>query len=360
MNNEILDIKVYGTITSGQQMIVDTFKKFLSLAKIPFTLEEVHNVHVFIEKGIESVPAYQVNKKDIIPFRSNGLFNKSLRTAITSILDTKNFGELPKITVPIDFSDTSMNAFLFGQRLATDLKNIISVLHAYSPSGENMDEDIAQREEKFDSYVAKLDMDWGSDMMKMPLISKTFKIGFPGEIILDSVKENKSELIVMGTTGNSGTIKKWFGSVSTTIMKEANVPVLLVPNEASYKGINKVLYAYDNYEIDKSCVHKLIEFLGPLQADIHFVHVNHDGKPNPGYYLQDLIKHDYPADKVQISQIESKEISNALNEYALKNNIDLIVMSTAKKDTLHHLFHKSMTKEIVLYTHIPVLVISKD
>ena len=48
-------------------------------------------------------------------------FNKSLREAIKHILKKQNFGNMDKIIIPVDFSDVSTNAFVFGHRLATDI-----------------------------------------------------------------------------------------------------------------------------------------------------------------------------------------------------------------------------------------------
>ena len=44
--------------------------------------------------------------------------------------------------------------------------------------------------------------------LKVGLIDKEFRMGFPGDEILESVTENDAELIIMGTTGESSKIKK--------------------------------------------------------------------------------------------------------------------------------------------------------
>jgi len=57
----ILDIKVLGTATSGHQMAVSLINEYLDLANIAHKLEEVTDVSVFINEGLESIPAVNVN-----------------------------------------------------------------------------------------------------------------------------------------------------------------------------------------------------------------------------------------------------------------------------------------------------------
>lgn len=51
--------------------------------------------------------------------------------------------------------------------------------------------------------------------------------GRPAEAILDYVRDNKCDCIVMGSRG-LGAVKSAFGSVSTAVLREATVPVLIV------------------------------------------------------------------------------------------------------------------------------------
>jgi len=91
----ILDIKVLGTATSGHQMAVSLINEYLDLANIAHKLEEVTDVSVFINEGLESIPAVNVNG-ELISLKQNGAFNKSLRHALNTILKKKNYGDLEK------------------------------------------------------------------------------------------------------------------------------------------------------------------------------------------------------------------------------------------------------------------------
>ena len=51
--------------------------------------------------------------------------------------------------------------------------------------------------------------------------------GGPAKVILDYAKNNKCDLIIMGSIGLSG-FKEFLGSVSHTVVQKSVVPVLLV------------------------------------------------------------------------------------------------------------------------------------
>ena len=57
-------------------------------------------------------------------------------------------------------------------------------------------------------------------------------IGYEAEEILNRAREEKAELIVMGTHGRKGIDRILFGSVAEKIVKNADMPVLTVrPSE---------------------------------------------------------------------------------------------------------------------------------
>jgi len=159
-----------------------------------------------------------------------------------NILDIKVLGTA---TSGHQMAVSLINEYLDLANIAHKLEEVTDVSNELTQSTV-VDVDFAQmREDYLNEFVEKMDLDWGSDLLKVGLIDKEFRTGFPGEEILDSAKENEAELIVMGTTGDSSRIKKWFGSVSTKIMNDAKIPVLLVPDGARYQGVANIMFAFD-------------------------------------------------------------------------------------------------------------------
>ena len=68
------------------------------------------------------------------------------------------------------------------------------------------------------------------------------KLGFAVDCILQSATDLKAYMIVMGTTGE-GWMKSLLGSISTQVMKESEIPVLLIPPQAKFRMLQKIVFA---------------------------------------------------------------------------------------------------------------------
>lgn len=364
--SEIIDIKVLGTATSGHQMAVCLIKEYMELANIPYNLQEVTDVSVFINQGLESIPSVNVNG-ELIPLKQNGAFNKSLRVALNTILRKQNYGEIDKFVIPLDFSDVSINAFIYGHRLASEVGAVTKAVHVYFPNSRELSQSTvldvdfeSVRKGYLDEFVEKMDLDWGSDLLKVGLIDKEFRTGFPGEEILDSVKENDAELIVMGTTGDSSRIKKWFGSVSTKIMNDSKVPVLLVPESARFKGVSNVLFAFDDIKLDLAVLDPLVNFAKTFDAKIHLVHMQEKDNSDPGFYLHEQVEKRYEKEKIELVSLFDSDVVLALSDYADENNIDVIAMATEQRSFFNNVFHDSITKRMSMHSEVPLLVLKGE
>lgn len=364
--NNKLNVKVLGTATSGHQMAVTAINEFLTKANISFNLQEETDVAVFIKEGLESVPSINVNGV-LIPLKQDGPFNRSLRSAINYMLKQENYGDLDKFVIPLDFSDSSMNAFFYGHRLASEVGAVTKAVHVYFPNSKELsqstvlDVDFSKvREGYLEEFVTKIDHDWGSDLLQASFIDKEFRKGFPGDEILESVEENNAELIIMGTTGDSSRIKKWFGSVSTKIINDAKVLVLLIPEKASYKGINKVMFAFDDIELDLSVIDQVIAFASTFDAIVYLVHIQEEGNVDPGFYLQEQIRNRYDIDKVELVSLYDSDVVKALSDYAKEQTIDVIAMATKYRSFFNRIFHDSVTKRMSMHTELPLLVLKGE
>ncbi len=362
MSSEKLQIKILGTSTASQQMIVSVLHEFLKVAEISYEIIEETDVAVFIEEELVSVPAIQVNGKTIsLPI--DVTYSKGLRDAVNEVLKKVNYGNMIKIVIPVDFSDVSVNAFMYGYRIATMLGAVAKAVHVYYPSSQELtqstvvDVDFMElRRSYLDTFVKKIDVDWGSDIVKSVLVDKEFRIGFPAEEILDSAEENAADLIVMGTTGDTARIKKWFGSVSSKVMNESSCPVLLVPENARYKGVKNIMYAFDDIDLDKSIVQKLVDISQWFDAKLHLVHVESDGVKDPGYFLKELIQKHYPDHQITLVAINSTDIVEGLYDYATSAEIDIISMATKNRSFFSSVFHQSITQRMALHSELPLLI----
>lgn len=358
-----MDIKVYGTETSGHHLVISIISDIMHKAQIPFKISEINDITEFLIQGIESVPAIQINDKKIYPLKSNGSFNSSLRTAINKILSTSNYGELPKFLIPIDFSETSLKALSFGHRLATDLEAITQVIHVYRPKpmvNEHSEIQVltqSEAKDKLDHIVKVMDKDWGSDIVQSSLVSGYFDVGFPVEKILDTAEDNAVELVILGTTGSDNLMNKWIGSVSTNILSQSTAPVLLIPEEAKYRGIPSIMIGIDKEPLTESMTKTILNLCSKFNSIIHLVHIGPLKYPTILESSKALLSHHYDKEKIITKFINSKDVLTSLNTYSKEQKIEIIAIAPREKSIFNKLFDASITQQISKKLESPLLVL---
>lgn len=359
----MLNIQLLGTVSPKYQIVLNTLNNYLIRSGLEFHIKEYNRVDDFIHSGIEFIPSIIYNGQTY-GIGDNGNFNETLRYATKQILEDEDFGTIPKIMIPFDFSDVSLNALAYGHRLATELKAITKLVHVYYPKAStllnNEEDTLENRKEKFDAIVKQFDKDWQSDFMKTSLISSSFITGFPGDELSRHIENKNYHLTIMGTSGNQDRLKNWFGSVSQKVMNNANGPLLLVPQKAKYRSIKKIVYAYDKVTQDVAVLDQLIQFAKPLNAEIHLVHINTENYHNHDTALKNILEKKYPSENVFQESIFHSDIPNGLNLYCELYDIDIVSLSTHKKSRLEYFFDDNISIQVTNTQSRPVLILKTE
>jgi nucleotide-binding universal stress UspA family protein len=149
---------------------------------------------------------------------------------------------IKRILVPIDFSDSALQALDYAIELGRKLKPEFVVVHAlepvYYPGAGDMygvyDMSFAYREieragrEQL-AHVA-------SRLRRRRLAVRTLLLnGSAPHAIVEAAKKLKADLIVMSTHGRTGLAHVLMGSVAEGVVRNAACPVLTVRRQASTK-----------------------------------------------------------------------------------------------------------------------------
>ena len=273
---------------------------------------------------------------------------------------------MKKILVPTDFSSIAANAYAYAQRLAERQGAELEVIHAYHPSFDYSNPYLDVPAAEFDSIKRELldnfvqeHTSGGDEVVALP--QTALHIGFASEEIVRRSKE--VDLVVMGTTGKGNLLEKTFGSVSTYVAQYAHCPVLFVPGECELEPFEEIVFASNYQAADEALITQLIGLVNNDTANIHFVHV--DNQTNTPYQVEEILyeeaaRRDMPGLGFNTVEIECPNVQEGIVRYAQDIEADLIVMGTVHRGFLEQLFHKSVTREVVFHTAVPLLVMRYD
>lgn len=281
-----------------------------------------------------------------------------------------------KILVPVTFAEHSINALTYALTLAGKFPSMVTLLHSFSEY-EDIEEGLQPIEPNSEENVRKRELDardrladlCQSAINKMTSIQdknieleNRFEFGYSEEVILKVSREMDPDVIIMGTKSKGETIKELLGSVTSDVMKRAEVPVLAVPANSTVDlgKLSKVLFITDFGDNDYISVHKLIRLITPFQTQINAVrfqsHKPDDTELRRMEKFKDYCDATYRNHRIKSSFEQSEQFMPTLEKYVAKENIDLIAMTRRKRNMIAQLFNPEITRRILFYTDVPLLV----
>ena len=152
------------------------------------------------------------------------------------------------IIIPVDFSETSLNAARYAAAMLSGKPNTRVILYTMFKA----EDESATSEQYLQSLKAELEQKGVSNIETVKEL---------GTDLIDSLGrlayQKTAELIIMGITEK----EEWrqlFSSSNTVKMAEQNVcPVMIIPPTAKYNGITNISLASDFKEVDATTLYWL-------------------------------------------------------------------------------------------------------
>lgn len=329
-------------------------------AGIKVEFEEVTDVNEFLNENLTSIPAFKIDDQIVVKSKGQDLKSFALELEYR-ILKKRNFGKLQKIIVPTDFSETSKNAIRYANELNKNLKGVIQLMHIFNPKVKKLDGvlsvDPLESKNKMDELESLAD-EMRNSKFNQPgaIVDTIFESGFPADKILQLINSIENSLLVMGNTGASGWMKKFFGSVSTKIAQESKIPSLFVPDGCKFRPYKNIVYCTSDLQLDAVVFTQVIDFALNFDTTIHLVHIHNDDNYDERAVLR-MWEHFYPKGKLNYAQLKASDTNNVLQEYVEEQEIDLVALSNKNRSLFSRFFKRSFTKEVTKSAQVPTLIL---
>jgi nucleotide-binding universal stress UspA family protein len=293
-------------------------------------------------------------------------------------LSSMEIPAIKKILVPVDFSDASFNAACYGIHVARQKGAEITLIHVYfnpvtdpiacdhfyafpTSIAETLNEIIENARGLMDEFREKLNT--YITRHEIPEISINTELvgGIAEEAILDFAKIKNFDLLIIGIRGKAEG-ENWLGSFMSEIINKAQIPVLAIPESATYKEqmFKRVMYATNFDKSDGNAIRELIKIARPLETHISIVHID-DTNDNP-FINYDLahFKEKFVGETGQVRMkfdlIVSKNLARGIENYISEHQMDIISVTSHKRNLITSLFRPSLTKELLFRLDIPMLI----
>ncbi len=273
------------------------------------------------------------------------------------------------IIIPTDFSPAATNAMNYGADMAKAIGASIMLLHVYSIPVSMSDVPVLlvsaeelkkEAETKIHSLKEKLEHITSGQVK----IYAEARMGDVVDELEEICKKIEPFAVVMGSYGSTGLERVVFGSTTLSAIRHLKVPVIAVPIGKEYgNGISKIGFACDFRDVVENTPGNVITtMVKTFNAELHVLNVDYQDKrfradtPEQSALLHTMIEGTNP----QYHFIDHEDIEDGINEFAEKNNLDLIVAIPKKHKLLQSIFKPSSTKQLIFQSRIPVMCIHED
>lgn len=269
---------------------------------------------------------------------------------------------MKKIIVPVDFSEQSTFAIQAAASLAKKHDAEILALHmlelnqAMITSSEGFHPEqtvflIKLAEKRFKDF---LDMPSLKGVKVTPII-KHYKVFSE---VNEVAEEHGADLIVMGSHGSDGLSEIFVGSNAERVVRNANIPVVVVKGEVKDFKIERFVFACDFKDDGLLAFQKAKDFAKMLSAQLELVYINTPGDE----FLSNIDA--YERINKFLTKANAGQQVEIYNDYSVERGIlnysesilaDMIGIPTHGRKGLSHFFMGSIGEDVANHSKIPVV-----
>ncbi len=271
-----------------------------------------------------------------------------MKTLLVPVSRQASAEEIKKIA---SFFDKQSNIQLHLLHVIT-IPTPVGVGDAILAVGENLIEDIRKTEEKeVNSLAAELRRSGYEVNVSTP-------IGFFDQELIALANRLDPFLIVMLTDGSHNLIEDIFGTNTSHVFERIRSPLLVIPKGHDLHGFKNVVVGLHLEEESPEILKKVIDLSEELNWELNFVKIDNNYQldiVSDEIVLKDLRKR-FPDQIATVVHRPAQDTAKGLTQYAEECKADLLVLYTVKRHFLEKLFHKSVTRDLILHSKKPLLI----
>ena len=272
------------------------------------------------------------------------------------------------VLLPTDFSQNSENAIKYALELYKNEDCKFHFLHCYPPVifsyeyqiekgliGKDVHK-ILQEESKERLYELAL------SLMRKHGNDQEFEVevvkGFLPDRISKTVSNNNIDIIVMGTKGETDSDRVVFGSNTIQVINKRCCPVIAVPDDYEFVGIENIIFPSDlNLAFKNKHFQPILKILKLHKSNIKVLHISMLGLTSLQRIHKEFIKETFTDYNTTYDILEEKDIADVIYDYQQEHKSELLVMINNKHTFFENLFFKPTISKIAMHLQTPFMVI---
>lgn len=269
------------------------------------------------------------------------------------------------ILVPVDFSESSINALEMAIAYANELDFNIRLIHVIKDAvfyqrNLGLSNLIEVKNEKVIHNLKYLVTRFNP--ITKNTIDYRIRSGKIYNEIANQAKYGEAELIFIGTHGTSGFEELWLGSNAYKVVNNSPCPVISVRNSYKRHLISTIIMPIDDTPETRQKIPYTAHIAKKFNAQIHILQVSETKKEETltrinKYANQAAAFLENNDIDFEHEKISGTNITDITIEYALRKNADMISIMTEQSESTKNIWLGPYAQQMVNHSPIPILSI---
>ncbi len=270
---------------------------------------------------------------------------------------------MKRILVPTDFSEHAENALKAAAQIAKKNDSEIIILHMLElphqmsdaiTGGASIPETmlfVKKANETLDEVSSRSYLD-GISVTEIVKMDKTI------HGITQISRDYNVDLVVMGSHGSSGIEELLIGSNTEKVVRNSEIPVLVIKKEASDFTASKIVFASDFTNETKKPFEKLLSFTKFFDSKIHLVTICTPNSFKPTHVIEKAMTEfisEFNLTNYSTHIYNDTNIEKGIINFSNSINADIIGMCTHGRTGFAHFFNGSISEGLVNHAVRPVI-----
>lgn len=262
---------------------------------------------------------------------------------------------MKKTLIPTDFSKTALIALEYAISMTDKLEGELIVLNTYDvPYGGastmvNID-DLLRKEaiESLNDLKKDIKERFPNTNISYKLIAGPFL-----DIVTRFSQEIDADLIVMGTTGANGIEGALFGSNTSNLLKNTEVPIITVPRNSKPQLPKAITISTDlKIALDAQLYNPVRKFVLGFGAKLNFLNIVKTNDP-------DKLKAKEEKFGMAVDFVFGETVEDGIKDYLSTADTDLMVIVAEKHSFFDKIFTPSVSKKLVQHLKVPMMLLKQ-
>ena len=271
---------------------------------------------------------------------------------------------MKKILIPTDFSKYADEAIEVGAQIAKKNDSEIVLIHMLelpthmndAVSGETSIPEIMLFKRKAEEVLKSIK---NRPYLAGIKITEVVRLDGAYKGINNYIKQNTDfDLIIMGSQGASGINEILVGSNTEKVVRQSEVPVLVIKNKLEDFNTRNIIFASDFSNEIKKPFKKVIEFAKLFGSKLNLVMIctpNSFKSTSGAHKIVNEFISEFDMPEYSFEIYNESNIEKGILNYSNENNGDIIAFCTHGRTALNHFFTGSTSEDLVNHAAKPVL-----